>query len=240
MHWINFPLLTIMIWSGLRIYWANDVYDISFAGWTAFNFFPDSVNEALNLERKLARGMAFHLTFGWLFALNGVAYGIYSLATREWRKLAPDRHSLRDAVQVVRHELHLGGKGLPPQPRYNAAQRLTYSAVIGLGALAVLSGFAIFKPVQLSLLTTLLGGYESARAIHFIVTMAFLAFFLLHLLQVARAGWSNFTSMITGYEVETISTDQAEDPDAGGDSTQTADSNDDDTTDTDGKELVNV
>lgn len=237
MHWINFPLLTIMIWSGLRIYWANDVYDISFAGWTAFNFFPDAVNEALNLERKLARGMAFHLTFGWLFAINGVIYGIYSLATREWRKLAPDRHSLRDALQVVRHELHLGGKGMPPQPRYNAAQRLTYSGVIGLGALAVLSGFAIFKPVQLSLLTTILGGYESARAIHFIVTMAFLAFFLLHLLQVARAGWANFASMITGYEVESVDAVSAKPDAADDDHTENTES---DTTETDGKELTNV
>jgi hypothetical protein len=26
LHWINFPLLFIMMWSGLRIYWAHDVY----------------------------------------------------------------------------------------------------------------------------------------------------------------------------------------------------------------------
>ena len=86
MHWINFPLLFIMIWSGLRIYWANDVYDITIGGWQVFNFFPDAFNETLGLERRLARGMAFHLAFGWLFALNGVAYGLYLLKTREWRK----------------------------------------------------------------------------------------------------------------------------------------------------------
>jgi len=27
MHWLNFPLLTILIWSGTLIYWANDVYE---------------------------------------------------------------------------------------------------------------------------------------------------------------------------------------------------------------------
>ncbi len=201
MHWINFPLLTIMIWSGLRIYWANDVYDIRLGGWEVFNFFPDSVNETLGLDRKLARGMAFHFSIGWLFTINGIAYGLYSLFTGEWRKVAPDRHSFSDGLKVLRYDLHLGGV-LPPQPRYNAMQRLSYSGVIALGALAVISGFAIFKPIQLSFLTAMFGGYENARAVHFIVTIAFLAFFVVHLLQVLRAGWRNFASMITGYEIE--------------------------------------
>ena len=210
MHWINFPLLTIMVWSGLRIYWANDVYDITIGGWQVFNFFPDAFNEKLNLDRKLAKGMAFHLAFGWLFALNGVAYGLYSLKTREWRKIAPDRHSFRDAIGVVRHELHLGGD-LPPQPRYNAAQRLTYSAVIWMGALVVLTGLVLFKPVQLSWLTSIFGGYETARAIHFIVTIGFVLFFVLHLFQVIRAGWSNFASMVTGYELESVAAGKSTD-----------------------------
>ena len=66
MHWINFPLLTIMIWSGLRIYWA-DVRDpfgfgIGLVGWHWFDFFPDFITEPLGLERKLAKGMAYHLS----------------------------------------------------------------------------------------------------------------------------------------------------------------------------------
>ena len=69
-----------------------------------------------------------------------------------------------------------------------------------MGALIVISGFAIYKPIQLSWLTSLLGGYEGARLVHFLTTMGFVAFFLLHLVQVGRAGWSNFVSMITGYE----------------------------------------
>ena len=68
------------------------------------------------------------------------------------------------------------------------------------GLLAVLTGLAIYKPTQVNLLTTLLGGYETARTLHFTITMVFLVFFAVHLLQVARAGWSNFAAMITGYE----------------------------------------
>ena len=205
MHWINFPLLTIMIWSGLRIYWA-DVRDpfgfgVGLVGWHWFDFLPDFVNETFGLERKLARGMAYHFTFGWLFAINGIAYGLYTWRTGEWRHLLPDRFSAKDAVAVVKHDLFIRNEPLPPQGRYNGAQRWSYTVIVAMGALAVLTGLAIYKPTQLNPLTTLFGGYESARTIHFFVTIGFLVFFVVHILQVVRAGWANFASMIGGYEL---------------------------------------
>jgi thiosulfate reductase cytochrome b subunit len=199
MHWINFPLLAIMIWSGLRIYWANRVYATGIGGWTLFNFFPDPWFETLELNRKLARGMAWHFTIGWLFVINGLAYLIYNFVSGEWRHLVPDRFCVKESTQVALHDLHLRSEK-PPQGRYNAAQRLSYTVIILMGILAVVTGFAIYKPVQLSLLVTVLGGYQSARIIHFIVTMGFLVFFVVHLLQVARAGWGNFAGMISGFE----------------------------------------
>jgi thiosulfate reductase cytochrome b subunit len=202
MHWINFPLLTIMIWSGLRIYWANDVYRIGWGDSTLFQFFPEWFNSELDLDRHLARGLAFHLNFAWLFAINGVAYVGYMLISGEWRQLLPERGLFRDSRRVVAHDLHLTGKPLPPQGRYNAAQRMTYTLVIVLGAVALFTGFAIFKPTQLSFMTSLVGGYETARLIHFYTTVAFLIFFVIHILQVMRAGFDNFWSMVTGYERE--------------------------------------
>lgn len=202
MHWINFPLIFIMIWSGLRIYWANDVYRIGWGDWTLVEFFPQWVYDFFQLDRKLAKGLAFHLTFGWLFAINGVAFGAYLVVTGRWRHIFPERGWLRDSLRVVAHDLKLTKQAPPSQSFYNAAQRVTYTLVILLGALALITGFAIFKPTQLSPLTSLLGGYENARAIHFWTTMSFLAFFGIHILQVVRAGWSNFASMITGYELK--------------------------------------
>jgi thiosulfate reductase cytochrome b subunit len=73
MHWINVPVLTLMIWSGLQIYWANDVYEVRVADITWFHFFPDGFYQTLGLEHGLAAGLAYHFTFMWLFALNGVA-----------------------------------------------------------------------------------------------------------------------------------------------------------------------
>ncbi len=208
MHWINFPLLTIMIWSGLRIYWA-DTQDpfgvgVGFLGWHWFDLFPDSFNEKLGLNRSLAKGMAFHFTFAWLFTLNGLAYALYLWRSGGWRHLVPERSSLRDATKVVGHDLHLSQAPLPPQGRYNGAQRLSYSFILFLGLLAVVSGLSIYKPTQLGFLTALLGGYEMAKTIHFLVTMAFVAFFVVHLLQVLRSGFANFWSMVVGYQLQEI------------------------------------
>jgi thiosulfate reductase cytochrome b subunit len=201
LHWINFPLLFVMIWSGLRIYWAEDVYAFGIGSWQWFAFFPDAVYETLELDRRLARGLAFHFVFGWLFVINGAIYAIYLLATREWRHILPDRHAAREAKEVVLHDLHLR-KEAPPQGKYNAAQRISYTVVLVMAFVIVLSGFAIYKPTQLHPLPLLFGGYQGARLVHFAMTIGLLGFFLVHVLQVAKSGWGNFRSMVTGYVIE--------------------------------------
>ncbi len=201
LHWINFPLLAVMIWSGLRIYWAEDVYAFGIGGWQWFAFFPDAVYETFDLQRRLARGMAFHFAFGWLFVINGLIYTIYLVASGEWRHLLPDRRSVPEAAGVVLHDLHLRDEA-PPQGRYNAAQRISYTIVLAMAAIVVVSGFAIYKPTQLHPLPLLFGGYQGARLIHFSMTIGILLFFVVHVLQVARAGWGNFRAMVTGYEIE--------------------------------------
>jgi thiosulfate reductase cytochrome b subunit len=201
LHWINFPLLAVMIWSGLRIYWAEDVYAFGVGSWQWFAFFPDVVYEKLDLNRHLARGMAFHFSFGWLFVINGVLYTAYLLYSGEWRHVLPDRRSIPEARDVVLHDLHLKSEA-PTQGRYNAAQRISYTIVLGMAAIVVVSGFAIYKPTQLYPLPLLFGGYQGARLIHFSMTIGILVFFVVHLLQVARAGWGNFRGMVTGYEIE--------------------------------------
>jgi len=201
MHWINVPLLFVMIWSGLRIYWAEDVYAFGIGSWQWFAFFPDAIYETFGLERRLARGMAFHFAFGWLFVLNGVAYAIYLAASREWRHIVPDRQSASEAKDVVLHDLHLRRQA-PPQGKYNAAQRISYTVVLTMALVLVVSGFAIYKPTQLHPLPLLFGGYQGARLIHFTMTIGLLLFVVMHVIQVVRSGWGNFRSMVTGYVIE--------------------------------------
>ena len=80
MHWINFPLIVIMVWSGIRIYWAERVYAFGFLDWEWFKFFPESFYEPLDINNNLARGLAFHFNFAWLFVINGLAFVIYTWA----------------------------------------------------------------------------------------------------------------------------------------------------------------
>jgi thiosulfate reductase cytochrome b subunit len=197
LHWINFPILAIMTWSGMLIYWANDVYKIGWGDKTILKFFPDSFYKALNIPFRLAEGMSLHFVFMWLFAINGFIYVLYLIFSGEWRLILPNKKSLKESFLVVLHDLHLK-KSMPHQKKYNAAQRIAYSVVILMGLGSILTGLSIYKPIQFHTLTSLLGGYEFARIEHFTLTILFTLFFLVHVIQVTFAGWNNFQSMVTG------------------------------------------
>ncbi|MGI8960918.1 MAG: cytochrome b/b6 domain-containing protein [Bryobacteraceae bacterium] len=199
-HWVSFPLLFLMIWSGLMIYWANRVYRVGWGDTTLVHFFPDWFFHLLNLPQRLAEGMALHFFFMWFFTVNGVVYVLYLLLSGEWRTLLPDRNSLRDAMLVTLHDLHLR-RGCPPQSKYNGAQRIAYTGVVLMGAASLVTGLAIYKPTQLAWLTSLLGGYDRARWEHFWLMIGFVMFFAVHVIQVIKAGWNNFRSMVAGYEL---------------------------------------
>lgn len=203
LHWINFPLLALMIWSGLLIYWANSVFGITIFGYELFHFFPKWFYEYLGIPFRLAEGLMLHFFFMWFFIVNGILYILYTLVSGEWRALFPVPGSLKRALQVTLYDFKLS-KYHPPQGKYNDAQRIAYTSVIFMGIGSFLTGLAIYKPTQLSFLTTLLGGYEMARWEHFWLTVLFVLFFFVHVAQVAKAGWNNFRSMITGYEMATV------------------------------------
>lgn len=199
-HWVNFPVLTIMIWSGLLIYWANDVYRVGIGNFTVFHFFPDWFYVRFQLGSRLAEGMAWHFVFMWFFGINGLLYVLYTAFSGEWRHLIPNRNSLKEAIQVTLHDLHLS-KTHPPRRKFNGAQQFAYTSIIVMGAGSLATGLAIYKPVQLAWLTALCGGYTMARWLHFWLMMGYCGFFVVHITQVIRAGWNNFRAMITGVEV---------------------------------------
>ena len=211
MHWVNFPVLFTMIWSGLLIYWndsippgnhAHEVYRVGVGSWTLFRFFPPwfYTNRFWDMRFHVTQGLGWHFLFMWIFAVNGVLYAVYLLWSREWKFLVPHKKSIQEAVQVTLVDLHFR-RGLPAQTKYNGAQRIAYTLTVLMGFGMLVTGLAIYKPTQVHWMTTLLGGYEMARWEHFWLTMGFCAFFLVHVGQVMLAGWNNFRSMVSGYEL---------------------------------------
>jgi thiosulfate reductase cytochrome b subunit len=212
MHWINFPVLFTMIWSGLLIYWNDSdnaykhphaVYRIGVGPFTLFRFFPHWFWKAMNAPYHVTQGLGYHFFFMWVFAINGAFYVFFTIFSGEWRFVVPDRKSLKEAIQVTLKDLHLS-KYLPPQTKYNGAQKIAYTSVIVMGMGSLITGLAIYKPTQAHWVTSLLGGYEMARWEHFLLTMGFCGFFLIHVTQVVLAGWNNFRSMVSGLEVKPV------------------------------------
>ncbi|MEJ7585923.1 MAG: cytochrome b/b6 domain-containing protein [Ferruginibacter sp.] len=196
-----FPVITIMIWSGLLIYWANDVYTITIFGHPFFRFFPQGFYNLLHIPQRLAEGMAFHFLFMWFFTINGIIYVSYTFISGAWRDLMPNRNSFKEAWFVLLHDLHIR-RTIPPQKKYNAAQRIAYTFIIIMGIGSAVTGLAIYKPVQFFWVTWLCGGYHFARILHFALTIGYVLFFIIHVVQVILAGWNNFRSVVAGFEVK--------------------------------------
>lgn len=191
-HWMNLPFLFLMIWSGILIYWANDVYP---------GFFPDWFYKFFRIGGRLAEGMWIHFFVGWLFVFNGLIYLIWFFVSGHWREVIPGLTDFKNALPTILHDMGLREEA-PPHGKFNAMQKIAYTSAIGMGVLAVLSGFAVYKPVQLSWLAACFGGYEGARLIHFIMMVSLCLFIAVHIVQVIRAGWNNFRAMVAGFEVE--------------------------------------
>jgi thiosulfate reductase cytochrome b subunit len=213
MHWINFPVLFTMIWSGLLIYWGDSdnayqhphrVYRIGIGHFTLFRFFPEWVYKLLNAPYQLTTGLGWHFVFMWIFAINGILYVSYLAISGNWRLMVPTlgtlKGTVKEAIQVTLYDLHLT-KVHPPAKKYNGAQKIAYTIIVLMGLGSLLTGLSIYKPAQAHYLTSLLGGYEMARWEHFFLTIGFMAFFLLHVGQVIKTGWNNFRGMVSGYEI---------------------------------------
>lgn len=232
-HWVNFPVIATMVWSGLLIFWANHQGSIAFFGHQVLpesffqphapawwpNWLPHFVDSSsgkpetyiYTLQYRLAEGMYWHFCFFWLFTINGMAYIAYLAISGEWKRILPQKKSFLLAGKVFLHDVWILKKEPERSGIYNHAQRVAYSGIIFLGFVMLASGLAIYKPTQLFWLARLFGGYKMARWFHFWTTMLICAFFLVHVGQVIRSGWANFRAMLTGNDIEKVSVEQKPD-----------------------------
>jgi thiosulfate reductase cytochrome b subunit len=167
-HWINAVAILVMIGSGWQIYDAAPLFD-------GLRF-----GKSISLGNWLGGALLWHFAAMWVLAINGLAYVTLGLISGRFRrKLLPITPSqvLADAKAAL--SFRLSHEDIS---RYNAVQKLLYTGVILTGVVIMLSGLAIWKPVQLQELTALFGGYDFARYVHFFAMSAIVGFLVVHVM----------------------------------------------------------
>ena len=196
-HWLNVPLLLLMAGSGLQIFAAYPALGPrgTLYGWYLWHGMPPPT--WARFGGWLAGARHWHFALGWFLVLNGVSYLLYMATRGEWRRRSFRPHrDARQAVLMLAYYLRLR-RVAPPSDFYNGLQRLAYSAIIMIALAEVLSGLAIYKPVQLWWLGRLFGGYDGARAVHLIGLGLLALFTAVHLVMVALHPRAILT-MLTG------------------------------------------
>jgi len=162
-----------------------------------YPFHGKSAPDWLTAGGWLGGGRLIHFALAWALGLNGLLYVAYFFASGEWRRrVFLVKRDLGNAIETAKFYLRIR-KTAPEQGLYNGLQRFGYTSAIALGVIEVLSGLAIYKPVQLRYLTALFGGYDSARAIHFLGLVSLGLFVLGHVLMVALHP-RTLLAMVTG------------------------------------------
>jgi thiosulfate reductase cytochrome b subunit len=181
-HWVNALAMLVMIGSGWQIYNASPL-------------FPFVFPSGITLGGWLAGALLWHFAAMWLLAVNGLIYVLLGIVTgRFQRKLIPIRPGevLTDAKAALTGTLAHENLAV-----YNAIQKLLYLGIILIGGVIVLSGLAIWKPVQLQALTVAFGGYDTARYVHFFAMAAIVGFLVVHVIMSVVVP-SSLRAMITG------------------------------------------
>jgi len=193
-HWLNSIALLVLVGSGFQIFRAFPSFGAKIPQKDLLHW-----PKAFALGGWLGGGLQWHLTFMWVYIATGLFYLAYQLFSGNYRQVLFTPGDIHGVWPMVHYYFFFGPR---PEPRqvYNPLQKLAYSSVLVLGVLSVLTGLAVWKPVQLSWLAWMMGGFHYARICHFAVMWAILFFLFGHLVMVILHGWNNFVSMLTGWK----------------------------------------
>ena len=175
-HWSMVVAIIILIGSGWRIYNASPIFDFTFPEWATFG---GDVEQALALHNDpgVASAIAWHFAAMWLLAISYFGFMIWNAVTGHfWRDFLPigPASFMRDFIAAATFKLqHRLGE-------YNVVQRVAYWGALFAVAMMLLSGVAIWKPVQTYPLETFFGGFQGARIVHFLFMAAICAFIVIH------------------------------------------------------------
>jgi len=165
MHWLNALAVLILVGSGWAIYNASPLFGFEFP-------------REITLGGWLAGAIQWHFAAMWLLGINGLLYLLFNVFSgRLARRFFPLSLGalLADMGSALRG--HLTHADLR---RYNMVQKASYLFVMLVSVVLVLSGLVLMQSVQFPLLRELLGGYETARYIHFFAMAGLVGFVIVH------------------------------------------------------------
>ncbi len=166
-HWTNAVAMVVMIMSGWKIY--ND--EVLFG----FLHFP----EAIVLGVWAQHALQWHFAFMWVLTVNGLVYLGYGVFSGRFRRMlwpVSWRDVFSEVVQALTFRLQHADL-----TRYNAVQKVLYAGVILVIIVQVISGLALWKPVQFSSLVWLFHDFQGARLAHFLGMTAICLFIAVHI-----------------------------------------------------------
>jgi len=214
-HWISALSFFALLLSGIeivishpRFYWGETgnvlttpLFQLPIP--SSRRLVPTGYNYVLPDQNGWSR--ALHFEAAWILVLTGLLYVIFGLVTRHFRKdLVPSKAdvSWRALLDSFMKPLRFQRPSVAEAFSYNGLQRITYLFVIFvLFPLVIWSGLAMSLGFASAFhwSVDLLGGRQSARTIHFFVTLALVLFLLIHIVMVSLAGfWNRTRAMITG------------------------------------------
>jgi thiosulfate reductase cytochrome b subunit len=191
-HWAFALALLVLIGSGLEVFAAFPSFGEKLRSSELFT--PPSI---VRIGGWLGGALQWHFTFAWLLSAAMLVYITYRLVSGSAGQVLFARRDVRGVWPMVRHFVLRGPKPVVTET-YNPVQKLAYSVALLLIVVGLVTGFALYKPVQLSWLVYALGGFRLTRIWHFAAMCGLLAFIPGHLVMVALHGWRNFASMWIG------------------------------------------
>jgi thiosulfate reductase cytochrome b subunit len=214
-HWITTVCFLALLVSGIeivishpRFYWGEtgnvltpSLFDLPIPASRS------AVNTGYSFVLPDQNGWSRYLHFqaAWALVLTGLLYAISGLFTGHFRKnLLPARTDLsrRALSSVIANHLRFKPPAEDEACSYNVLQRLTYLLVIFvLFPLVIWTGLAMSPAIASAFpaTVTVFGGQQSARTIHFFVSVFLVLFLLVHIVMVCLAGFRDrMRAMITG------------------------------------------
>jgi thiosulfate reductase cytochrome b subunit len=198
-HWVNVVAVVVMAGSGMRIFNAHPAF--ARPGESSFPLNPwegRAIPAWLTFGGWLGGARHWHFAMMWLLVVNALVYLGFLALHGEWRDVAPRRGDARAAVEMLRFYLFVR-KDHPHQGKHNALQKAAYFAMPILGAILVVSGLAIWKPVTLGALTALFGNYKWARFVHFAAMALLLLLAVVHVVMVFAVDPYSLRAIVTGW-----------------------------------------